>query len=351
MQRRHFLLGSSLAAASFGLPALAQGGPGGGQITGAGATFPNPVYQKWAEAGRTATGLTVNYQSVGSGAGINQIKNRTVDFGASDAPLTVAQLEEAHLLQFPAVMGSLVAIVNIPGIENEQLKLTGEVLADIYLGKITKWNDARIVEMNAGLTLPNLAIAPAYRADGSGTTFVWVSYLSAVSPEWKSKVGVGTSVRFPAGTGARGNEGVAGTVKNIRGAIGYVENAYAISNKLVTTQLRNKAGQFVKPTQESFIAAAQSADWNAPGMAASLIDQQGATSWPIVSPTFILLPKNPSDADRSRNVMKFFDWAFKNGATLAQELEYIPVPAPVQDAIRAAWKAEVKANGQPVWNG
>ena len=190
-------------------------------------------------------------------------------------------------------MGSLVAIVNIPGIENEQLKLTGEVLADIYLGKITKWNDARITELNAGLTLPNLAIAPAYRADGSGTTFVWVSYLSAVSPEWKSKVGVGTSVRFPAGTGARGNEGVAGTVKNIRGAIGYVENAYAISNKLVTTQLRNKAGQFVKPTQEAFIAAATNADWSTPGMAASLIDQPGATSWPIVSPTFILLPKNP----------------------------------------------------------
>ncbi|MDN3566565.1 phosphate ABC transporter substrate-binding protein PstS [Paeniroseomonas aquatica] len=354
MQRRQFLIGSGLAAAapllagtSLSTPALAQGG----QITGAGATFPNPVYQKWAEAGRAATGLTVNYQSVGSGAGINQIKNRTVDFGASDAPLTVPQLEEASLLQFPAVMGSLVAIVNIPGIENEQLKLTGEVLADIYLGKITKWNDARITEMNAGLTLPNLAIAPAYRADGSGTTFVWVSYLAAVSPEWKQKVGVGTSVRFPAGTGARGNEGVAGTVKNIRGAIGYVENAYAISNKLVTTQLRNKAGQFVKPTHEAFIAAATNADWTTPGMAASLIDQAGATSWPIVSPTFILLPKNPSDAERSRNVMKFFDWAFKNGATLAQELEYIPLPAPVQEAIRTAWKAEVKANGQPVWNG
>jgi phosphate transport system substrate-binding protein len=272
-----------------------------------------------------------------------------VDFGASDAPLTVAQLTEGTLLQFPAIMGSIVPIVNIPGVENEQMKLTGELIADIYLGKVTKWNDARIVELNRGLNLPNLAIAPAYRADGSGTTFVWVSYLSAVSPEWKQKVGIGTSVRFPAGTGARGNEGVAGTVKNIRGAIGYVENAYAISNKLVATQLRNKAGQFVKPTQESFIAAAANADWTAPGMAASLIDQQGATSWPIVSPTFILLPKNPTDAERSRNVMKFFDWAFRNGDRLAQELEYIPLPAPVQDTIRAAWKAEVKANGQPVW--
>ena len=349
MNRRSLLTATGLAAIAplLGRPALAQGA----QITGAGATFPNPVYQKWAEAAKAATGITVNYQSVGSGAGINQIKNRTVDFGASDAPLTVAQLAEANLLQFPSVMGSLVPIVNIPGIENEQLKLTGELLAEIYLGKVTKWNDPKIVALNPGVTLPNLAIAPAYRADGSGTTFVWVSYLAAVSPEWKEKVGVGTSVRFPAGTGARGNEGVAGTVKNIRGAIGYVENAYAITNKLVTTQLRNKAGEFVKPTQEAFVAAAANADWSVPGMAASLIDQQGAASWPIVSPTFILLPKNPADAERSRNVMKFFDWAFRNGASLAQEMEYIPLPAKVQDAIRAAWAAEVKANGQPVWQG
>ncbi len=344
MNRRSFLLATSGLALA---PQLA--GAQAAQITGAGATFPNPVYQKWAEAGKAATSITVNYQSVGSGAGINQIRNRTVDFGATDAPLTVAQLTEANLLQFPSVMGSLVPIVNIPGIENEQMKLTGEVIADIYLGKITKWNDPRLVEMNAGLTLPNLAIAPAYRADGSGTTFVWVSYLAAVSPEWKEKVGVGTSVRFPAGTGARGNEGVAGTVKNIRGAIGYVENAYAITNKLVTTQLRNKAGHFVKPTQEAFIAAASNADWSTPGMAASLIDQHGATSWPIVSPTFILLPKNPTDGARSLNVMKFFDWAFKNGAALAQELEYIPLPPTVQAAIRAAWKAEVKFDGKPVW--
>jgi len=347
VQRRSLLIASGLAAATplLGRPAFAQGA----QITGAGATFPNPVYQKWAEAGKAATGITVNYQSVGSGAGINQIKNRTVDFGATDAPLALPQLDEANLLQFPAVMGSLVPIVNIPGIENEALKLTGEILADIYLGKITKWNDPRIAEINAGLSLPNLAIAPAYRADGSGTTFVWVSYLAAVSPEWKEKVGVGTSVRFPAGTGARGNEGVAGTVKNIRGAIGYVENAYAITNKLVTTQLRNKDGAFVKPTQDSFIAAAKNANWSTPGMAASLIDQKGPTSWPIVSPTFILLPKNPTDGERSLNVMKFFDWAFANGATLAQELEYIPLPGEVQAAIRAAWKAEVKFNGQPVW--
>lgn len=347
MQRRTILLGTTLAAIGMSAtrPALAQSG----QITGAGASFPNPVYQKWGEAGRAATGITLNYQSVGSGAGINQIRNRTVDFGATDAPLTVQQLTEANLLQFPAVMGSVVPIVNIPGVENEAMKLTGELVADIYLGKITKWNDARLVELNRELNLPNLAIAPAYRADGSGTTFVWVSYLAAVSPEFKEKVGVGTSVRFPTGTGARGNEGVAGTVKNIRGAIGYVESAYATTNKLVATQLRNKSDSFVKPTQESFIAAAQNADWTVPGFAASLIDQQGAASWPIVSPTFILLPTNPTDADRSRNVMRFFDWAFRNGSTLAQELEYIPLPAPVQDAVRGAWRSGVMVNGRPVW--
>jgi len=345
VNRRSLLLGTGAALALPGFPALAQTA----QITGAGATFPNPVYQKWGEAARGPTGITLNYQSVGSGAGINQIRNRTVDFGATDAPLTAQQLTEGNLLQFPTVMGSLVAIVNIPGLQNEQMKLTGELLADIYLGKITRWNDARIVELNRELNLPNLAIAPAYRADGSGTTFVWVSYLSAVSPEFKEKVGVGTSVRFPAGTGARGNEGVAGTVRNIRGAIGYVENAYAITNRLVTTQIRNKAGNFVKPSRESFVAAAQNADWTVPGFAASLIDQQGADSWPIVSPTFILLPTNPTDAERSRSVMRFFDWAFKNGSGLAQELEYIPLPNTLHDAIRAAWRAEVKFNGQPVW--
>ncbi len=343
MIRRSFLIGSTAAAAtSLILPhgaALAQAA----QITGAGATFPNPVYQKWAEAARSAVGIQVNYQSVGSGAGINQIRNRTVDFGATDAPLKPEQLTEASLLQFPTVMGSLVPIVNIPGVENEQLRLTGELLADIYLGKVTRWNDPRIVEMNRGVTLPNLAIAPAYRADGSGTTFVWVSYLAAVSPEWQQKVGVGTSVRFPAGNGARGNEGVAGTVRQVRGAIGYVENAYAITNKLVTTQLRNKAGNFVKPTHESFMAAASAADWSVPGFAANIIDTAGPASWPIVAPTFILLPTNPTDATRSANVRRFFDWTFANGDTLAKELEYIPLPQATKDAVRGAWRTQFGA--------
>ncbi len=345
LHRRSFLLASIAAGLT---PAIARAQ--GAQITGAGATFPNPVYQKWAEAARGPAGIQLNYQSVGSGAGINQIRNRTVDFGASDAPLPVAQLEEHKLMQFPTVMGSLVAIVNIPGVENEQLKLTGELLADIYLGKITKWNDPKLVELNRGVSLPNLAIAPVYRADGSGTTFVWVSYLAAVSEEWKSRVGVGTSVRFPAGTGARGNEGVSGTVRNTRGAIGYVETAYAVTNRLVVTQIRNKAGNFVKPVHENFMAAAANANWNVPGMAPSLIDQMGDKSWPIVSPTYILLPVNPTDAARSANVMKFFDWAYKNGDRLAAELEYIPLPDAVKQAVRVAWAAQVKGpDGQPVW--
>jgi phosphate transport system substrate-binding protein len=251
MSRLTRIVGAALAGIS-----LLAGTAAAQQITGAGATFPNPIYQKWGEAAQKAVGIQLNYQSVGSGAGITQARNRTVDFGATDAPMGAAQLTEHKLLQFPTVMGSLVAIVNVPGVEDNKMKMTGELLADIYLGKITRWNDPKLVEMNRDLKLPNLAIAPVYRADGSGTTYVWVSYLSAVSPEWKGKVGVGTSVKWPAGTGARGNEGVAGTVRNTRGAIGYVENAYAIQNKLVSTQLRNKAGNFVVPSHEAFIAAA-----------------------------------------------------------------------------------------------
>ena len=317
------------------------------QITGAGASFPNPVYQRWGE-GAKAAGLQLNYQSVGSGAGVNQIRNRTVDFGASDAPLSQQQLSEGNLMQFPTVMGAVVPIVNIPGVAEDQLRLTGELLADIYMGRITKWNDPRIVEMNSGVTLPNLAIAPVYRADSSGTSFVFTSYLAAVSAEWKDKVGAGTSVRWATGAGARGNEGVAGTVRNTRGGIGYVENAYATQNRLATAQLRNKAGQFVKPTMESFMAAAANANWNVPGFAASIIDQQGPNSWPIVSPTFILLPTNPQDPARITAVMRFFDWAYTNGAAAARELEYIPLPETVQNAVRAAW-GEIRVNGQPVW--
>ena len=350
MTRLTSLLGAAVASlALLAGPALLASPAAAQQITGAGATFPNPIYQKWGEAAQKATGIQLNYQSLGSGAGQTQARNRTVDFGASDAPLSDDALKQSNLLQFPAVMGSLVAIVNLPGIADNQLKLTGEILADIYLGKITKWNDPALVELNKDLALPNLDIAPVYRADGSGTTFVWVSYLSAVSPEWKAKVGIATSVKWPVGTGARGNEGVAGSVRNTRGTIGYVENAYALQNKLTATQIRNRDGIFVAPSAETFLAAASNANWAVPNFAADLNNQPGAKSWPIVSPTFILLPKDPKDAERSANVMKFFDWAFTNGSTLAHELEYLPLPKAVQDAVRAVWKSDVKGpNGKPV---
>jgi phosphate transport system substrate-binding protein len=319
-------------------------------ITGAGATFPAPVYTKWGEAAKSAAGIELNYQAIGSGGGQNQILNRTVDFGASDAPMDAAKLESGNLLQFPTVMGAVVPIVNIPGVDADKMKLTGEMLADIYAGVITKWNDPKLVEMNKELKLPNLAIAPVHRADGSGTSFVFTSYLSAASADWKSKVGAATSVNWPAGTGAKGNDGVAATVRNVKGGIGYVENAYATQNKLVTVQLRNHAGQFVAPSMESFEAAAKNADWaGAKNYAVNLIDQPGATSWPIVSATFILLPKDPKDAGRSAGVIKFFDWAYKNGGQIAASLEYIPLPSAVQDAVRGAWRSQVKGpDGKPV---
>jgi len=348
MDRRSLLRATS-ALALLGMAGVRQAQAQAATITGAGATFPNPLYQKWAEAAKAAGAPTLNYQSVGSGAGQAQIRNRTVDFGASDAPMSDELLKQNSLLQFPATMGSLVAIVNIPGIADNQLKLTGEILADIYLGKVTKWNDPRIVEINQGTELPALAIAPIYRADGSGTTYVWVSYLAAVSPEWKDKVGVATSVKWPTGNGARGNEGVAATVRNTRGALGYVENAYATQNKLVATQLRNKAGKFVKPDAAAFLAAASNADWNVANFAANLVNTAGDTSWPVVSPTFIIVPLNPTDPARAANVFRFFDWTFKNGDKIATELEYIPLPEAVKQAVRKAWAQVHGADGKPVW--
>jgi phosphate transport system substrate-binding protein len=336
----------ALALAGFTLTATAHAQ----QITGAGGTFPAPVYAKWGEAAKAATGLELNYQAIGSGGGQNQITNRTVDFGASDAPMDAAKLESAHLLQFPTVMGAVVPIVNLPGVKPDELKLTGEILADIYAGKITKWNDPKLEELNKGVKLPNTAIAPVYRAEASGTSFVWTSYLSAVSPDWKSSVGASTSVKWPAGAGAKGNDGVAATVAHTRGGIGYVENAYATQNHLTTTQLRNKSGAFVKPSTAAYMAAASAGDWaHAPNFAVSLIDTMGATAWPIVSPTFILLPKDPKDATRSANVMKFFDWTYKDGGKIAEQLDYIPLPTAVQDTVRAAWKAQILADGKPVY--
>jgi phosphate transport system substrate-binding protein len=343
----------AVAALAFGLAgfAVATGSAQAQQITGAGATFPAPVYTKWGEQAKAAAGIELNYQAIGSGGGQNQILQRTVDFGASDAPMAADKLETGKLLQFPTVMGSVVVIVNVAGVEANQLKLTGELLAGIYEGKITKWNDPKLVEANQGVTLPNLAIAPVYRADGSGTSYVYTSYLSAVSPTWKDTVGANTSVKWPAGAGAKGNDGVAATVHNTRGGIGYVEYAYASQNHLVTVQLRNKAGVFVKPTMEAFQAAAANGDWaGAKNFAVNLIDQPGEKTWPIESATFIELPMNPADAARSATVMKFFDWAYKNGDASATTLEYVPLPEAVKAAVRSAWHASIKApDGKPVY--
>ncbi|HXA23541.1 MAG TPA: phosphate ABC transporter substrate-binding protein PstS [Acetobacteraceae bacterium] len=341
-------LTSALVALAIGCavayPASAQ------QITGAGATFPAPVYTKWGEAAKAATGIELNYQAIGSGGGQNQILNRTVDFGASDAPMDPAKLTEGRVLQFPTVMGAVVVIVNLPDVKENEIKLTGALLADIFDGTITKWNDPKLVALNPGVKLPNLAIAPVHRADGSGTTFVFTSYLSAVSPDWKSKVGANTSVNWPAGAGAKGNDGVAATTHNTRGGIGYVENAYATQNHLITTQLGNKSGHFVEPTMASFSAAAANGDWaSAKNYAVNLIDQPGDTSWPIVSATFIMLPKDPKDPARSANVIKFFDWAYGKGDSIASSLEYIPLPDPVKASVRSAWHSEIKGpDGKPV---
>ncbi|HXT79773.1 MAG TPA: phosphate ABC transporter substrate-binding protein PstS [Acetobacteraceae bacterium] len=332
---------AAMAMGLAGIGLIAQASPGWAQtqITGAGSTFAAPIYAKWGEAAGAALGVRLNYQAIGSGAGINQINNRTVDFGASDMPVRADDLHTHHLMQFPTVIGGVDVIVNLPGIRANELKLTGEVLADIYLGRITKWNDPKIAAINPEMKLPSVAIAPVYRADGSGTTFVFTDYLSKVSAEWRAKVGSSTSVRWAAGTGGKGSDGVAGTVRNIRGGIGYVESAYAEQNHLTTTQLRNKAGKFVAPTMAAYRAAAAAADWSkVENFAIDLNNQPGDASWPIESATFVLLPTDPKNLQQSGAAKKFFDWGFANGNTIAEQLLYVPLPASVQDAVRAAWK-------------
>jgi phosphate transport system substrate-binding protein len=351
VNRRTLLLGTGAAfGAGLGLrPAFAQAAT----ITGAGATFPRPLYERWSQAAREAIGVSLNYQSIGSGGGINQITARTVDFGASDAPLTSEQLTERHLLQFPTVLGSVVLSANLPGVADNALRLTPEIVADIFLGRITRWNDPRILEANRDLRIPNLPIGPSYRADGSGTTWVFTTYLSRVSSDWRSGPGAGTAVRWPVGNGARGNEGVSNIIRNTPGAIGYIENAYAVVNRMTTTQLRNKSGAFVRPEPPAFNAAAAAADWTVANFAADTIDLSGPTVWPITSPTYILLPTNPpaEKVDASRNTMRFFDWAFRNGSDIASRLEYIPLPASAHDLIRGAWRERVKTpSGSAVWS-
>jgi len=337
------LVTAARAVTLVGLVALGAAGVAQAQqITGAGSTFAAPIYGKWGEAAAGTIGVKLNYQAIGSGAGINQINNRTVDFGASDMPVAADALQKNRLMQFPTVIGGVDIIVNLPGIKSNELKLTGPLLADIFLGKITKWNDPALEKINSGLKLPSLAIATVHRADGSGTTFVFTDYLGSVSPEWKSSVGSSTSVAWPNGAGGKGNDGVSATVQHIPGAIGYAESAYAEQNKLTTALLENAAGKFVAPTMAAFEASASNADWSkVQNFAIDLNNQPGAESWPIVSATFVLLPTDPKDVKQSAAVKKFFDWGFTHGNDIATSLLYVPLPDSVHKAIRAAWEKEV----------
>ena len=341
---RRTLLAAGLA---FGLTSTAFAG----DITGAGATFPYPIYAKWAEAYKAKTGVGMNYQSIGSGGGIKQIKAKTVDFGASDKPLKLEELDKEGLMQFPTVMGGVVPVVNLAGIQGGQIKLTGPVLADIFLGKIKKWNEPAIAHLNKGVALPDQAITVVHRSDGSGTTFIFTNYLSKVSAAWKEKVGEEASVSWPSGVGGKGNEGVASYVNQIKGSIGYVEYAYALQNKMSYTMLQNKEGVFVSPNEESFKSAAAGAHWDtAPGFYEILTDEPGKNSWPITGATFILLHKTQANAENAKTVLKFFEWAYAEGDKLALGLDYIPMPDNVVKLVEKAWKAQIKdTSGKALW--
>jgi phosphate transport system substrate-binding protein len=337
-----------LALGSAGLAALLSVSVAQAQdLTGAGASFPAPIYAKWADAYNKATGARVNYQSVGSGAGIKQIKGKTVDFGASDMPLTDADLAESGLIQFPTVIGGVVPVVNIQGIQPGQIKMTGQVLGDIFLGKITKWNDAALTALNPGVPLPDAQIQPVRRADGSGTTFLFTNYLSKVNAKWKADVGEGTAVKWPAGAGGKGNEGVSAFVQRLPNSIGYVEFAYAKQNKMSYVQLKNKDGNFVKPDDTAFKAAAAGADW-AKSFYQVLTEQPGKDSWPISGATFILMHKVQEKPVNAANALKFFDWAYVNGDKMADELDYVPLPASVKDLVRRQWAGQIKDAGGKV---
>jgi phosphate transport system substrate-binding protein len=323
------------------------------EISGAGATFPYPIYAKWAEAFKAKTDIAMNYQSIGSGGGIKQIQSKTVDFGASDMPLKVEELEKSGLLQFPMIMGGEVATINVKGIESGKMKLDGPTLANIYLGKIVKWNDPALVKLNPSLKLPDQAIAVVHRSDGSGTTFIFTDYLSKVSPEWKDQVGANTAVEWPVGLGGKGNEGVAANVTRTDGSIGYVEYAYALQNKMAYTLLANKEGVYNTPDSASFQAAAANADWkNAPGYYLLLTDQPGQKSWPITGASFILMYKDQAKPETAKQVLQFFDWSYHSGQKLAADLDYVPMPDAVVKMVEETWKTQMKgSDGKPVFDG
>jgi phosphate transport system substrate-binding protein len=325
-----------------GAPAFAQ------DVTGAGASFPAPVYSKWADAYNKATGARINYQSVGSGAGIRQIKAKTVDFGASDAPLKDDELAKDGMIQFPTVIGGVVPVINVKGIAPGQLKMTGQVLGDIYLGKITKWNDSAIAALNAGVALPDAVIAPVRRADGSGTSFIFTNYLSKVNPEWKTKVGEGTAVNWPTGAGGKGNEGVSSYVQRLPNSIGYVEYAYAKQNKMTHVLLKNAAGNYVAPDDANFKAAAAGADWSK-SYYQVLTEQPGKDAWPITGATFILMHKVQDKPANAASALKFFDWAYASGDKMAADLEYVTLPDAVKALVRKTWTENIKdASGKPI---
>jgi phosphate transport system substrate-binding protein len=343
---RNLAVGGAMGLAAAMLTPVAQAA----DISGAGATFPYPVYAKWADAYKKETGIGLNYQSIGSGGGIKQIKAKTVTFGASDMPLKPDDLEKSGLLQFPMIMGGVVPVVNLEGIKPGEITLDGPTLAGIFAGEITKWDDPKIKALNAGVNLPGKAIAVVHRSDGSGTTFLFTNYLATVSPDWSSKVGANSSVEWPVGLGAKGNEGVAGQTKQTDGAIGYVEFAYAMQNKMTYAKMVNKDGKPVEPSIKSFQAAAAGADWaNAKGFYLVLTNEPGAESWPISGASFILIYKKPDSPAAVLTALHFFDWAYKKGDQMAEDLAYVPVPDSVVDLVRKQWSEIVDTSGKAIW--
>lgn len=340
------IVSSVLAFAAFTTSASAN------SINGAGASFPHPIYAKWAEQYNQETGIKINYQAIGSGGGIRQITAKTVDFGATDAPLELQKLNEEGMIQFPMVMGAIVPVVNIPGIEPGTLKLTGDIVADIYMGKIKKWNDERIISINPDLKIPSQPIYVIHRSDGSGTTYNFTDYLSRVSETWKNTVGTNTDITWPRAAttiGANGNAGVANFVRRTRGAIGYVEYAFAKQNNLSHTQLASAEGKFLQPTMATFQAAAMNADWkNAPGFRLLLNNQPGADSWPMTAATFILMHKDQADAGKAKEIIKFFDWSYEKGGKLAESLDFIPMPESVIDLVEETWQQQLTNNGNKI---